>query len=174
MNKRGFTLIELLVVISIISFLASSAMVLINSSRIKARDAKRKADLIQIVKALDLYFEKYGFYPSGPIGHDVIGSYFSTDGGNWIPGLQEFLPKIPRDPINNLPMPWGAGRYSYSYGNVGGFVYKPQYDLTAQLESATDPDRCAVKRYKFYFDDSMEWCGSFSGQIYEVSQFKSF
>jgi len=96
-----------------------------------------------------------------------------------IVGLQEFLPKIPVDPKNNATNPWTTGNYSYAYGNVGKSVsvQNPngviQYDLTAQLESASDPDRCAVKAYKFYFNDQ-PWCGSYSGQIFEVSQLKSF
>ena len=173
LNNLGFTLIELLVVISIIGFLATAAMVAFNSARMKARDTKRKADLTQIRKALDLYFDQYGYYPPSGCGYDCNGYSFSTSGGNWIAGLQEFLPKIPLDPLNNAAGPWYTGHYSYAYGNVGKNSYPPQYDLTAQLESTSDPDRCAVKAYRFYFDDRL-WCGSYSGQIFEVSQLKSF
>lgn len=59
----GFTLIELLVVISIIGFLATASMVVFNSVRMKSRDAKRLADLKQVQKALELYYDKYGQYP---------------------------------------------------------------------------------------------------------------
>ena len=48
LNKQGFTLIELLVVISIIGFLATASMVVFNNARMKARDAKRIADIKQI------------------------------------------------------------------------------------------------------------------------------
>lgn len=153
-------------------------MVLLNSARVKARDSKRKADLTQIRKALDMYFDKYNYYPpSASCGWDCNGYSFSTTGGNWIAGLEEFLPKIPVDPINNASIPWGAGNYSYAYGNVGKNSYPAQYDLTAQLENTSDPDRCGVKNYKYYFGDS-PWCtafgGSYSNQIFEVSQLKSF
>lgn len=178
LQNRGFTLIELLVVISIIGFLATASMVVFNSVRMKARDARRKADLTQIKKALDLYFDQYGYYPpSAGCGYDCNGYSFSTSGGNWIAGLQEFLPKIPVDPINNVASPWGIGNYSYSYGNVGKDNNPAQYDLTAQLENTGDPDRCGVKNYKYYFSDS-PWCvafgGGYSNQIFEISQLKSF
>lgn len=62
-NKNGFTLIELLVVISIIGLLASVVLVALNATRIKARDAKRVADLKQIRTALDLYQSDKGHYP---------------------------------------------------------------------------------------------------------------
>lgn len=55
MKKRGFTLIELLVVISIIGILATLLIANIGGVRERARDAKRKSDLNQIQKALELY-----------------------------------------------------------------------------------------------------------------------
>ena len=59
----GFTLIELLVVISIIGFLTTVAVVALNSSREKARDARRRSDLLTIAKALELYYDDYDHYP---------------------------------------------------------------------------------------------------------------
>lgn len=64
MKSKGFTLIELLVVISIIGLLASVVLVSLNGARIKARDARRIADLKQITTALELYASDNGYYPS--------------------------------------------------------------------------------------------------------------
>ena len=63
MNKRGFTLIELLVVISIISLLSSVVLSSLSSARMKARDARRMQDLIQIRNALEMYRLDNGTYP---------------------------------------------------------------------------------------------------------------
>lgn len=65
-SSRGFTLIELLVVISIIALLASVVLVAINNARTKARNAKRVADVNQISKALELFYNYCANYPALP------------------------------------------------------------------------------------------------------------
>lgn len=54
MNKKGFTLIELLVVISIISVLSTIGTISFSNAVIKARDAKRLADITQIRSVIEV------------------------------------------------------------------------------------------------------------------------
>ena len=63
LSKKGFILIELLVVVAIIGLLASVVLTSLNSTRAKARDAKRAAELGQGSKALEFYYDSFGGYP---------------------------------------------------------------------------------------------------------------
>lgn len=74
---KGFTLVELLVVISIIGFLATLAVTSLGSGRLKARDARRIANIKQIQTALELYFSDANDYPTGVTAGNTI-SYSGT------------------------------------------------------------------------------------------------
>lgn len=170
-KTKGFTLIELLVVISIISLLSSVVLASLNSARVKARDAQRIATLAQIRTALELYFDANGYYPQSNCGWDCNGYRYSKDAswGSLASDLAPYMSSLPVDPINSACAPWVPGCYSYSYGNVGRTTYKPQYDLTAKLEDPGNPQRCGVKNWLFYFNNSLTWCPTYSNQIYEAS-----
>ncbi|HEY4495878.1 MAG TPA: prepilin-type N-terminal cleavage/methylation domain-containing protein [Candidatus Paceibacterota bacterium] len=170
-QKKGFTLIELLVVMSIISLLSSVVFSSLNNIRMKARDARRVSDLRQIRNALELYFDKYGYYPQSNCGWDCNNYRYSNSVSSWnslATDLAEFISALPVDPINSDCPPWTINCYSYTYGNVGKTTYAHQYDLTAQLEDTNNPNRCAVRNWRFYFDNSLSWC-TYNNQIYEAS-----
>ncbi|MDD3156307.1 MAG: prepilin-type N-terminal cleavage/methylation domain-containing protein [Candidatus Pacebacteria bacterium] len=62
--KKAYTLIEMLMVVAIIGVLASSILIGLGSTRSKARDTRRLTDLKSTQTALELYYSKYGVYPS--------------------------------------------------------------------------------------------------------------
>lgn len=76
-NRQGFTLIELLVVIAIIGILSTMAIVALGSARTKSRDAKRVADMRQVVSALELYYNDANQYPSNITSGNAL-SYNGT------------------------------------------------------------------------------------------------
>lgn len=79
-KKQGFTLIELLVVIAIIGLLASVVLVSLNSARSKSRNAKRVADMNQIAKALELYFNTCNSYPVVTASTTLTSSLYVYEG----------------------------------------------------------------------------------------------
>lgn len=100
-QKNGFTLIELLVVIAIIGILSSIILASVNSARTRSRDARRKADVQTIQKAIELYLADYGNF-SAILATDGVAA--SLDGQNFI---QAYYFSTPTHPI-------GAGRNDWS------------------------------------------------------------
>jgi prepilin-type N-terminal cleavage/methylation domain-containing protein len=58
--KKGFTLIELLVVISIIGVLVAVAVASYTGAQIKARDARRRADMKAVQSTMEQYYSTTG------------------------------------------------------------------------------------------------------------------
>lgn len=96
-SKLGFTLIEVMVVIAIIGSLAGLTTFSLQSGRDKGNDTKRKADLKAIQTAAVAYYQDHNQYPPDPA--TSANTAFSSDsGGNWIPGLESYINKTPKDP----------------------------------------------------------------------------
>jgi len=140
-NNLGFTLIELLVVISIIGLLASIILVSLNSSRAKARDARKLADLGTIQQALELYaLDHNGVYPPAlyPNGQSSSVGVFQSE-WNTVFGaaLSPYIDKLPQ--YSN-----GCCWYEYTVatqdagaiiaGPLGTLCLKNGYQLMAVLE----------------------------------------
>ena len=122
MNKKGYTLVEILVVVAIIGFLAAAAVYAVNVARIKGRDAKRMADLEQIRKAMEIYYDDNKEYPG------TNGVYYRNPSCTWnilgtneIPDIlpSSYLNPIPDDPRNNN----AGGCYFYGpQNNKKGYI----------------------------------------------------
>lgn len=146
MEDKGFTLLELLITITILSILATVGLGQYRSSQMKARDAQRKADLGNIARALEMYYNDHESYPLADGGRISVegvgldwGTEFSTDDAIYM----KALPKDPQDP-----------EHYYCYESDGSY-----YALYAYLENENDPDyhqpgfQCSGSEY-FYFVSS--------------------
>jgi prepilin-type N-terminal cleavage/methylation domain-containing protein len=152
-KEYGFTLIELLVVIAIIGLLSSLAVVSLNSARVKARDALRKADMAQMRTAVTMYYSDHNKYPvCGTVNSAVadfganVGNNGDVDNpassdGSWCyinvlkqaltEGEKPLIQEMPVDPRNrqNIPLVGNNGgdsTYIYRYVSDGEqfvFVY---------------------------------------------------
>lgn len=156
-HSAGFTLIELLVVISVITFLASIVMTNVSNARKKARDLKRKTDIAQLQKALEMYYAENNKYPYS-FGAVAPNSDWSTSNGpSWTMlenKLKPYLSKLPHDPLevpgvnqyswaNGMAGTW-TGFYAYSYySNIPGYhgcQQEQYYMIVYRLELPAGPD----------------------------------
>jgi len=133
-HNAAFTLIEILVAIAIVALV--SVMVFPNfiNIRQKARDTKRKSDILQIQKALELYKTDQlpPAYPDGNFLEFLCNQCWSQSEdctGNI------YMRKVPCDPGTTADMP-----YIYVRDPSDGL----KYSLSGCLESTSDPDEDPV------------------------------
>lgn len=101
-SQQGFTLIEMLVVIAIVGVLAGVVMTMVSQARVKARDAKRRNDLVQIQKGLELYYttNNNGFPNTNDTWYAATGSCGGSFGYS---GPTGYVPDLAPNYISFLP-----------------------------------------------------------------------
>lgn len=126
-KNSGFTLIELLVVIAIIGLLSTMAIVALGTARLKARDARRVADLRQIQSAFEMYNNDNGVYPpTSTINLGDSNHVCLTSGGFQVAGAcaGAYL-NFPKDPSGNNTY--------YTYSGTA-----TNYQVSASLEGTVN------------------------------------
>lgn len=127
-KNNGFTLIELLVVIAIIGLLASIAVVSLNSARVKSRNAKRNADIKQMITAFTMASDVAGGELPSSGGENTWACVSAACFGGWSvysanavvdAALAPFVKKT-EDPAETGR---GFGGYLYSESWTGGTGY---------------------------------------------------
>ena len=111
-THKGFTILELMIAIAIIALLAAATITMYDSAKVKSRDSKRAADMVQIQNGLNLYFTDHSLFPVFPGGITITGndafSMALINGGH--------MAGVPIDP---------SPTYSYTYAsNSSGTTYQ--------------------------------------------------
>ena len=123
-GNKGFTLIELLVVIAVIGVLAAVIISSLNSTRAKARNARRTADIEQLINAFNIALSSNPNLPDPGNNNWNCVSYTCYQG--WAVYSANatidafFTPYMSRKPEAPAgPSPWYGG-YIYYYNWPGG------------------------------------------------------
>ena len=132
-NKKAFTLIELLVVMAIIAILSGLGLMGFGTVQQKSRDSRRKQDLANISKALDVYYNDYGVYPASNAGGAILGcGAGGAEVCHWGDAWQDdkgtlYMTALPVDPDVS---------HTYYYHRLDDHSYY----LFARLENEQDSD----------------------------------
>lgn len=133
-TTRAFSLIEILIVIGIIALLSSVILASLSIARQKARDAKRIAEMAQIKRGFEVYFDAKQTYPS-----TTPAGYSGEDAGIALIVASGFLPQVP------TPLPGGSATYIYrgvdGAGNecTGSGITCTSFALGVTLERSDNP-----------------------------------
>ncbi|MDO8270253.1 MAG: prepilin-type N-terminal cleavage/methylation domain-containing protein [Candidatus Levybacteria bacterium] len=122
-TSSGFTLIELITAMGVLAVMASAALVVINPLEqfYKSADARRKSDLAQLQRSLEIYYQDYNRYPpafANKISADGTSNTVVDWGSDWRP----YMDVLPIDPR-------GGKNYAYWTDNSG-----QSYALYASLD----------------------------------------
>lgn len=137
-EPKGFTLVELLVVVAIIGLLATLSVLALGSARVRARDAKRLADVKTTQTALELYNNDQGGYPPDQGGLSIgMGNAAVLTSAGWQAvagaGTTSYLPSAPKDPL-------ASQKYAYESVDATGAACNPpsgtcaSYNIDFSLE----------------------------------------
>ncbi|MDH4358710.1 MAG: prepilin-type N-terminal cleavage/methylation domain-containing protein [Candidatus Berkelbacteria bacterium] len=112
---KSFTLIELLIVIIIVGILATFVAISLVSSRAKARDDKRLADINSIANAIDQYStehsRKYPIVTGGGQADEDAYYVVRVSRSTFVDQIDDYLRPVPEDPSDKA----GSEEYRYIY-----------------------------------------------------------
>ena len=128
-------MLELLVVIAIIGILAGTITVAVQNARVKARDARRAADMRQMITSMEQYKIAHAGYPTGTGSIASAGAGVGLDDPTAINGTEEpFVPNY----IGMLPVaPDPADGSCANSGAAGGNHYWYQVEDNGSFYTMT-------------------------------------
>lgn len=128
-SSRGFTLVELLIVVATIIILAAVTILAYSGTQARSRDAKRRADVANIAKAMEIYYGDNGQYPTATGSTAINASWASSNDDSWTTLASQLISAnaidaLPFDPTN-APKTKAAGTsvLSSSKSNLSYAIY---------------------------------------------------
>lgn len=187
-SPKGFTLVELLVAIAIVAIIAAVGFVSYSQSQKIARDAKRKQDLREIAKALQLYYGDNKRYPCSTLYQFSTAnpSLWITDedtdgtgpcGATGAGFTSSYIGALPVDPLKGTlnPIP-GANTSNTGYAYFGRGDCQPPYTtagyffaLFANLENAQDPEAIGQKDVLWCDGGGLKSVHTYKGSLFVVT-----
>lgn len=143
-NIFGFTLIELMIVIAILGILTFLISGNFFQSLKRGRDTRRKADVQNIQKAIEIYYEDKNAYPPDDFLTQTKLCYF--DGSAYDCDKKVYMQRLPEDPT--------VGQYVYET-DANGTYYK--------LYSCIENDQDTSSGIKLAVDGTQDPSGYMSG-----------
>jgi len=137
--SRGFTLIELLVVIAIIAILSSVVLSSLNSARAKSRDATRKQNIAQLVRATSLYYNQNGDIPGAT--NDCVAVTNAPFQAFLIP---TYIKQIQSDPTKSTLDTSGNYVYQNQADGTGKYRYCASMENTSAGNTSPAISMCGV------------------------------
>lgn len=110
-SKKGFTLLEIMIVVTILAALIAILGNRVGNANKKARIKEARIEIGELSKALEMYNNDCGHYPSSDDGLSALAPGGESSCQNW--GPEPYIKKVPVDP-------WGSP-YVY-YVENGNFT----------------------------------------------------
>ncbi len=147
--KKGFSLIELLVVISIVAVITAAGLTNFLGARERARDAKRKQELIQLKNALRIYYNDYKKYPGTDSDIYILGCGTAgttkcpagCSGGQFAAGGVDGCGVVY---MRSLPTEYSYRRHPNKPGDTDDFLLSVTLENASDTDSATSQARCGI------------------------------
>lgn len=159
-NRSGFTIVELLVVIITIGILATIVVIAYNGIQARARDDRRRSDITNIEKAMELYYSDNNSYPTplSNTGSAINNGWYSSGDSSWsklstlLLGSQA-IDTVPVDPVNTPSGVPSAGGLVYAMyvnynggycGSTAGQMYMLVYKLEGSAQEQKTDGKCTT------------------------------
>lgn len=162
-HSFGFTLIELIVVIGVMAIISTIGLAALDpmTQFQKSSDARKKSDLAQIQKALEIYYEDSGMYPEYVVGFKIRNNDSNQSTVEWGTSWQPYMNVLPKSPdsTNYIYYSPAGGQSYYLYASLSrgdkdqqacndGLTCQSIIDLDGVIpENACDPGGAGLCNY---------------------------